>query len=56
VPVSQVAFEIQKELIMDVVENGAYALARYEAEVTGHCRDDVRSTLRDRNVNIWGEY
>ena len=34
--VSQVAFEIQKELIMDVVENGAYALTRYEAEVTGY--------------------
>jgi len=34
--ISQVAFEIQEELIMDVVENGAYALARYEAEVTGY--------------------
>jgi len=34
--VSQLAFEIQKELIMDVVENGAYALARYEAEITGY--------------------
>ena len=33
---SQVAFEVQKELVMDVVENESDALARYEAEVAGH--------------------